>query len=126
MGDKILSVDDSVTMRRIVGRVVATLGMGLLEASNGREALAVLETSWQDVALVVLDVNMPEMDGAETLAAIKADARFQSIPVMMLTTESERARILEFIQQGAANYLVKPFSPDDLAAKIAACMGDFF
>jgi len=126
MPSKILSVDDSSTIRRIVGRVVATLGMDLVEAANGREAMAVLEQDHADIALVVLDVNMPEMDGGETLAAMKKDPRFQSIPVMMLTTESERGRILEFIQGGAANYLVKPFTPDDLAAKMAACMGDLF
>lgn len=126
MPRKILSVDDSSTIRRIVGRVVATLGMDMVEAANGREALAALEQDHADIALVVLDVNMPEMDGGETLAAMKKDPRFQSIPVMMLTTESERGRILEFIQGGAANYLVKPFTPDDLAAKMAACMGDLF
>lgn len=126
MPSKILSVDDSSTIRRIVGRVVATLGMDMVEAANGREAMAVLEQDHADIALVVLDVNMPEMDGGETLAAMKKDPRFQSIPVMMLTTESERGRILEFIQGGAANYLVKPFTPDDLAAKMAACMGDLF
>ena len=126
MATKILSVDDSATMRRIVGRVVATLGMGLLEASNGLEALAVLEQESADIALVILDVNMPEMDGHETLLAIKKDPRFQSIPVMMLTTESERSRILGFIHDGAANYLVKPFAPDDLTAKVAACLGDLF
>ncbi|NTV72601.1 MAG: response regulator [Holophaga sp.] len=126
MPSKILSVDDSSTIRRIVGRVVATLGMDMVEAANGREAMAVLEQDHADIALVVLDVNMPEMDGGETLAAMKKDPRFQSIPVMMLTTESERGRILEFIQAGAANYLVKPFTPDDLAAKMAACMGDLF
>jgi len=126
MANKILSVDDSATMRRIVGRVVATLGMEIVEASNGLEAMALLETQFADIALVVLDVNMPEMDGGATLLAIKKDPRFQSIPVMMLTTESERARILDFIHDGAANYLVKPFAPDDLAAKMAACLGDFF
>ena len=123
---KILSVDDSATMRRIVGRVVATLGMEMVEASNGLEALAILEAQYAEISLIVLDVNMPEMDGHETLLAIKKDERFQSIPVMMLTTESERSRILGFIHDGAANYLVKPFAPDDLTAKIAACLGDLF
>ncbi|MDP2876950.1 MAG: response regulator [Holophaga sp.] len=126
MPNKVLSVDDSATMRRIVSRVVATLGMEIVEAANGLEAMAILEKQYEDIALVVLDVNMPEMDGSETLLAIKKDPRFQSIPVMMLTTESERTRILDFIHNGAANYLVKPFAPDDLAAKMAACLGDLF
>ena len=126
MAAKLLSVDDSATMRRIVGRVAATLGLELLEAANGLEAMAILETQAPDIALVVLDVNMPEMDGAATLHAMKGDPRFQAIPVMMLTTESERSRILDFIRDGAANYLVKPFTPDDLASKISSCLGGAF
>lgn len=126
MATKILSVDDSATMRRMVGRVVATLGFDLLEAANGVEALELLRKHSGDVALVVLDVNMPELDGEQTLLEIKKDPAIQSVPVMMLTTESERNRVLGFIQAGAANYLMKPFSPEDLSTKIAGCLGDLF
>jgi two-component system chemotaxis response regulator CheY len=126
MANLILSVDDSATMRRMVGRVVATLGFELLEASDGLEALELLARHGPDVALVVLDVNMPRMDGEEALQAIKADPRLAGIPVMMLTTESERSRVLGFIQKGAANYLMKPFTPEDLSTKIAGCLGDLF
>lgn len=126
MPTKILSVDDSATMRRMVGRVVATLGLDLLEAANGLEALEALRRNPGEVALVVLDVNMPELDGEQTLLEIKRDPALQGIPVMMLTTESERNRVLGFIQAGAANYLMKPFTPEDLATKIAGCLGDLF
>lgn len=126
MPTKILSVDDSATMRRMVGRVVATLGLDLLEAANGLEALEVLRRNPGEVALVVLDVNMPELDGEQTLLEIKRDPALQGIPVMMLTTESERNRVLGFIQAGAANYLMKPFTPEDLSTKIAGCLGDLF
>lgn len=126
MTKKILSVDDSSTMRRMVGRVVATLGHELLEASNGVEALDVLRKNHEDVALVVLDVNMPELDGEQVLLAMKHDPTLKDIPVMMLTTESERGRILRFIQEGAANYLMKPFTAEDLATKIAGCLGNLF
>ena len=122
---KILSVDDSGTMRRIIGRAIQVLGYELLEAGNGLEALTTLASHVGDVALVILDVNMPEMDGMETLARIKADPRFQAIPVMMLTTDSDRGRIIQAVQAGAANYLTKPFSQDDLLAKIAACLQEF-
>lgn len=124
MPTKILSVDDSATMRRMVGRVVATLGLELLEAAHGLEALEVLRRNPGEVALVVLDVNMPELDGEQTLLEIKRDPLLQGIPVMMLTTESERTRVLGFIQAGAANYLMKPFTPEDLSTKIAGCLGD--
>ena len=122
---KILSVDDSGTMRRIIGRAVQVLGHDFLEASNGLEALEIMKAHSQDIALVILDVNMPEMDGMETLARIKADPDFKAIPVMMLTTDSDRSRIIQAVQAGAANYLTKPFSQDDLLAKIAACLMEF-
>ena len=122
---KILSVDDSGTMRRIIGRAVQVLGHELLEASNGVEALAALAAHPDDIALVILDVNMPEMDGMETLVRIKADPLLKTIPVMMLTTDSDRGRIIQAVQAGAANYLTKPFSQDDLLAKIAACLQEF-
>ncbi len=126
MANKVLSVDDSATMRRMVGRVVATLGMDLLEAGNGQEALDVLEKESSDVALVILDVHMPVMDGQQTLEALKKDERFRNIPVMMLTTETERAKVIAFVKAGASNYLVKPFTHEDLVTKIAACLGDLF
>ncbi|MBP1627981.1 MAG: response regulator receiver protein [Holophagaceae bacterium] len=122
---KILSVDDSATMRRIIGRAVSVLGFDFLEAENGLQALEVMEKNLDGLDLVILDVNMPEMDGFETLRRIKTDPRFKNIPVMMVTTESDRARIIEAIQAGAANYLTKPFSQEDLATKIAAILGGF-
>ena len=126
MANLILSVDDSATMRRMVGRVVATLGFELLEASDGLEALELLARHGPDVALVVLDVNMPRMDGEEALQAIKADPRLAGIPVMMLTTESERAKIIRAIQAGAVNYICKPFQQEDLMVKIAESLGEGF
>ncbi len=123
MGMKILSVDDSATMRRVVGRTVSVLGYELLEAANGFQALDMLDREAGEIALVILDVNMPELDGESTLQRIKDHPVHASVPVMMLTTESERARVLRFIQEGACNYLMKPFSEQDLAAKIAASLG---
>lgn len=122
---KILSVDDSGTMRRIIGRAIQVLDHEMLEASNGMEALEILGQHHQDIALVILDVNMPEMDGMETLGRIKGTPEFRSIPVMMLTTDSDRGRIIQAVQAGASNYLTKPFSQDDLLTKIATCLGDF-
>jgi len=123
---KVLSVDDSGVMRRIIGRAVEVLGYGFLEASNGVEALEILAQNHQDIALIILDVNMPEMDGFEVLARLKADPITKPIPVMMLTTESERGKIIQAIQAGAVNYICKPFQQEDLAVKIAQSLGDGF
>ena len=123
---KVLSVDDSGVMRRIIGRTVDVLGYGFLEASNGVEALDVITKNHADIALVILDVNMPEMDGFEVLAKIKADPVFKAIPVMMLTTESERGKIIQAIQAGAVNYICKPFQAEDLTVKIAESLGEGF
>jgi two-component system chemotaxis response regulator CheY len=120
---KIMSVDDSVTMRKIIGRVVSMLGYELLEAANGVEALAILEKDHTDVALVIMDINMPEMDGIAALEAIKANPELKSLPVMMVTTDSDRNRIIQAVRSGAVNYVTKPFSHDDLASKIAAALG---
>lgn len=123
---KILSVDDSGVMRRIVGRVVDVLGYGFLEAANGVEALEVVARNAPDLALVIVDVNMPEMDGFELLDSLKADERYRHIPVMMLTTEAERGKIIHAIQKGAVNYLCKPFQQEDLSVKIAQSLGEAF
>jgi two-component system chemotaxis response regulator CheY len=123
---KVLSVDDSGVMRRIIGRTVDVLGYGFLEAANGLEALEVIARNHEDIALIILDVNMPEMDGFELLRRVKADPVYKPIPVMMLTTESERSRIIEAIQAGAVNYICKPFQQEDLTVKIAESLGEGF
>ncbi|HLO65399.1 MAG TPA: response regulator [Holophaga sp.] len=120
---KILSVDDSATMRKIIGRVVGMLGYDLLEAGNGEEGLAVLEKHVGEVSLVIMDINMPGMDGITALGAIKSNPRTRDVPVMMVTTDSDRQRIIQAVQAGAANYVTKPFTHDDLAAKIADTLG---
>jgi two-component system chemotaxis response regulator CheY len=123
---KVLSVDDSGVMRRIIGRTVDVLGYGFLEAANGLEALDVIAKNHEDIALIILDVNMPEMDGFELLRRVKANPLYKPIPVMMLTTESERSRIIEAIQAGAVNYICKPFQQEDLTVKIAESLGEGF
>jgi len=123
---KVLSVDDSGVMRRIIGRTVDVLGYGFLEASNGLEGLDMVAKHHQEIALIILDVNMPEMDGFAFLERIKADQTYQHIPVMMLTTESERGKIIQAIKAGAVNYICKPFTPEDLSVKITDSLGAGF
>jgi two-component system, chemotaxis family, chemotaxis protein CheY len=120
---KILSVDDSATIRKIIRGTVEILGHEFLGAKNGKESLGILETEFKAIGLILLDWNMPEMDGLEVLTAIRLDDRFKEIPVMMLTTESERAKISKAIAAGANHYLTKPFATEDLAARIMECLG---
>ena len=120
---KILTVDDSKIIRKVVASTIEALGYETLMACHGREALEVLEKHPDEVGLVLLDWNMPVMDGLACLKAIRADERFRTIPVMMLTTESEGARIAAAIRAGATHYLTKPFSPEALSTHILECLG---
>ena len=115
---KLLTVDDSAMMRKIIADASEVLGFEALEAENGEKALEILEAEWQDISLVLLDWNMPVMNGLDVLKKIKADRRMAGIPVMMVTTESERKNIIKAIQEGASSYLSKPFVPEDLITKI--------
>ncbi len=120
---KVLLIDDSSTMRKIQKRVLTGMGIDdIQEGGNGKEALAILETQ-KDFTFILCDINMPEMNGMETLAAIRADASISKIPVIMCTSVAEKGQVMEAIKAGASNYLVKPFQPDDLKAKIEAVVG---
>ncbi len=123
MGSKILAVDDSKVMLRIVTGTIEMLDYEPVTAANGKLALEVLEENHQDIVLILLDWNMPEMNGYETLVAVKNDERFKGIPVMMVTTESDKASVVRAVQAGAKNYLSKPFSQQDLATKIMESLG---
>lgn len=121
---KILSVDDSVIIRKIIRNGVELLDYELVEAGDGLEALDILEQSSVDISLILLDWNMPGMDGFEFLQKVKEMATIKHIPVMMVTTESETENIIKAIQAGAINYMVKPFSIEELTKKILECIGE--
>ncbi len=120
---KILLVDDSNTMRRIQKNTLKQIGYdNVIEAGDGVEALEALKAN-PDVNLMLLDWNMPNMDGITCLKTLKADAALKATPVIMATSESEKSRIIEAIQSGAANYVVKPFQAETLKEKIVATVG---
>lgn len=116
---KALVVDDSRAMRMVLRRTLTTLGYGeVVEAGNGREALDALDpAALPDVALV--DWNMPVMDGLAFVGAVRADAMFRPMTLMMVTTESEQSQIVRALAAGAHEYLIKPFSPEALTDKLA-------
>ncbi len=115
---KILVVDDSSTMRRILKNCLNKLGYeDILEAGDGLEAKKILETT-KDFQLALVDWNMPNMNGFELLQAIKSDDSIKAIPVIMVTTEAEKTNVLMAIKAGAANYVIKPFTPEIIGEKI--------
>jgi two-component system chemotaxis response regulator CheY len=114
---KIMVVDDMPTMRRIVKNVLKQIGFtNVDEAENGREAIAKLHT--QPYQFVVSDWNMPVMTGIDMLRAIRADESLKHIPVLMVTAEAQKENILEAIQAGVNNYIVKPFTAEALQDKM--------
>ncbi|MEG3638096.1 response regulator [Magnetococcus sp. PR-3] len=120
---KLLSIDDSRTIRRVISGVGAMLGFEVLEAENGMVGLQVLEESSHEVGLILLDWNMPGLNGLEVLKKVKADERFMHIPVMMVTTEGEKDNIIRAIQAGACHYMTKPFSQEEMAGRIMEAIG---
>jgi len=118
---KILLVDDSKTMRNIQRSILTQLGHSELEeACDGQDAMDKLGDFEPD--LILLDWNMPNMDG---LAFVKEFRKGNaSTPVIMVTTESERSRVVEAIKAGVNNYVVKPFTPDVLSQRISETVGN--
>ena len=115
MAIKILSVDDSKTIRLIVGRAFKGYECQMCEAGNGEEGLAVAAREKPD--LIILDVTMPVMDGVTMLTKLKEDPELKAIPVIMLTAESGRENVLQIARLGVRDYLVKPFKEDQLIEK---------
>lgn len=116
---KVLLVDDSRTIRNIQKRAFAKLGWeDVSEAGDGVEALQLLEQSRPDIVLV--DWNMPNMDGITLVRKIRETD--QTLPLIMCTTESEKARVVEAIQAGVNNYLIKPFNAETLKEKVEATL----
>jgi len=118
---KVLVVDDSAIMRKVIEQILEMLGHEAVPAANGVEAFDRLKEH-DDVQLILLDWNMPEMNGIEFLRAVKERPGLAKIPVIMLTTESERRKMIEAIEAGAKHYLTKPFQPETLATKILQCV----
>ena len=120
---KILSVDDSNATRQFIKRAIDVLGFEFLEAADGKEGLEILNTEGGRVDLILLDWNMPVMDGIEMLKIIKSSRLLKDIPVTFVSTEQERQKISEALNNGAKNFLIKPFSQEDLIGKIMESLG---
>ncbi|MBN4056839.1 response regulator [bacterium AH-315-J21] len=114
---KILAVDDSPTMRRIIINTLGRAGFtDIVEAEHGKDALAKMEA--EKIDFVITDWNMPEMDGLSFVTNVRSKPEHANIPILMITTRSVKEDIVEALKAGVNNYIVKPFTPDTLKSKI--------
>jgi two-component system chemotaxis response regulator CheY len=105
-------------MRRIQKTQITTLGItDIIEAGDGEEAFRKLDEN-MPIDLIMLDWNMPVMDGISLLKKVRADNRFQAVKIIMCTSESEKNKVVDALKAGANNYLVKPFTPEALKEKL--------
>lgn len=119
---KILIVDDFATMRRILKNILKKIGFTqIIEADDGINALKVLEK--EKVDLVISDWNMPKMTGIEFLKAVRANTAFKDLPFLMVTAEAQKQNIIEAVQAGVSNYVVKPFTEEVITEKLAKILG---
>ncbi len=115
---KILIIDDSFTMRRIEKNILMGIGYeDILEAADPLSAFSLLNEQ-KEIGLILLDWHMPSMSGLEFLKKIQSDQSLKNIPIIMVTSESDKARILEAIKAGANDYIVKPFTAAVIKEKI--------
>lgn len=114
---KILVVDDMSTMRRIIKNIMKQLGFANVEeAENGQDALDKLRA--ESFGFIISDWNMPVISGIELLRAVRADDKLKTIPFLMVTAEAQKENLIEAIQAGVSNYIVKPFTAEVLQEKI--------
>lgn len=116
MGLKILTVDDSRTIRLIVTKAFKQFDCEVLEAQNGVEGLAVASKEKPDI--IILDITMPIMDGYETLTKLKSDPELKGIPVIMLTAEAGKDNVLKIAKLGVRDYLIKPFKEELVVERV--------
>lgn len=125
MAFNVLIVDDSSSMRAVIKKTIRVSGFNVgeyCEAGDGKEALEVLSNKWVD--LVLSDINMPNMNGLELIAAMKKNELMSSIPVVMVTTEGSETKIEEAIRLGASKYIKKPFFPEDIKKALQSLVGE--
>ena len=120
MASTVLVVDDSRVMRRIIIRALNDIGLNdCVEANDGVEALAAFGK--QEFILVLTDWNMPNKNGLEVIQGIRATG--SKVPIVMITTESEKARVFSAIEAGVSDYLIKPFDAETLRGKVEKHLG---
>jgi len=121
MAEKILIVDDSVSMRQMAQIVLKQNGYEIVQAQDGKEALSTFN---EEIDVVVTDLNMPNLDGIELIKSIRGGSVNTRVPIIMLTTESEETKKQEGKKAGATAWLTKPFNKDALLKVLHKVTGD--
>jgi two-component system chemotaxis response regulator CheY len=118
---KVLVVDDMMTMRKLVSKVLKEIGFqNIIEAADGILAWEAIQNTSPPIGLVISDWNMPNCSGLDLVKRIRADSRFKNTPFIMVTAEAEQHQVVEAIKAGVDNYVVKPFGKEQLIEKLEA------
>jgi two-component system, chemotaxis family, chemotaxis protein CheY len=114
---KAMVIDDSRAIRMILTRTLSQLGYDVTQAANGRDALAALQNS-EGISLILVDWNMPEMNGLDFIKQLRSDQRFGAVKLMMVTTETQIEQMVAAIEAGANEYVMKPFTREIIEDKL--------
>ncbi|MFP5512251.1 MAG: response regulator [Alphaproteobacteria bacterium] len=118
---KVMTVDDSRTMRDMVSFTLRGAGYDVVEAADGQQAMSAIATTKID--LVITDLNMPVMDGLTLIRKLRAIPAHRTLPILMLTTEADESKKAEGRAAGATGWIVKPFNPDKLVSVVQKVCG---
>ena len=121
MSKTIMTVDDSASIRQMVGFTLKNAGYNVLEAVDGEDA--VNKITGAELNMMITDLNMPNMDGIELIKYVRSRPEFKFIPIIMLTTESQASKKQEGKSAGATGWIVKPFNPDQLIGVVKKVLG---
>ena len=113
-----LVIDDSRTVRAVIGTILKELGIEVVHAADGREGLEQLRR-WPDVELILVDWNMPVMNGLDFIVAVRGQRAYDAVRILMVTTETESEQVTRALGAGANEYLMKPFNREILVAKLS-------
>jgi two-component system chemotaxis response regulator CheY len=120
MAKKIMTVDDSPTIRQMLGMALKGAGYEVVEAENGKDALSKLES--EKVSMLITDLNMPEMNGIDLIRSVRQSPGLRFLPIIMLTTETQEAKRQAGKAAGASGWIVKPFKPEQLLKVVQMVM----
>ena len=110
-------IDDSRAIRMILGKMLKELGFEVVDAENGVVAMDRLKAS-EKVDIVLVDWNMPEMNGYEFVCAVRKEDAYKDLPLMMVTTETEMSQVVKALEAGANEYVMKPFTKEMITEKL--------
>jgi two-component system, chemotaxis family, chemotaxis protein CheY len=115
---KAMIIDDSKAIRMILSKTLEEAGFEVCQAANGEEALSLLERENGAITVALVDWNMPRMNGLEFVRRMRSDPRYASVRLMMVTTETEAEQMVQALEAGANEYVMKPFTKEIIADKL--------